>query len=584
MSQISKSFWPFNTHSTTLELTKSFRAATLRLKSLSEQPNTALTLLSNFSTQYLSQSIVASLIEWNIYPDLYESSFDQWELELNNRESRTHTHRSDFIIIALSSGKLILDERASSDPKGFTKYLRELIEQRKANQRCEILLTLPESLHAGYDHTSFFSKFVNRLRDAFTSELADITHLVDINPLIMEFGFDKWEPGKYLTNGQFCCHPNCYPLFGSYIANNIRNLINRSTKLVISDLDNTLWDGVLGELGWKEVGLDRYSSGYSHLTLQRYLLDLKNMGVLLAIASKNDESAAREAFEKRPEMVLKWGDFVTKRINWHPKSQNIEEILTELNLSSAGVVFLDDSKFEREEVRNSLPGITVPELAEDSSRWCSFLSRSGLFTSAKVSAEDTMRQSFYESEQRRRDESSRYANYEDFLKGLNLQIQVLNIEDSNFDRVFDLIQKTNQFNLTTKRHSRSELQTLLAKKGALGFCYQLRDKFCDYGIIAVTLAERCRAGYELDTFLMSCRVVGRGVETFVFNHLVMRYLTNDELLMAEYIPTQKNGPIASLLQNLGFEPLTSTSRWQFKKGLHQLPRIEHITDISSDKR
>lgn len=574
--------WSFTTKSTTLELGKALRAARARLEGEPERTPVSIAILSNFSTQYLSQAILTSLVNNGLNPQICETSFDQWELELNNKESHTHSQSADFLILTLSSTRLIQDPRVSSDPSGFVNYLRNLIVQLQNHHNCEIILTLPENLHAGYDHTSFFYKVVSQLRSDLTQELRELVHLVDLNPLIMEFGFERWEPGKYLANGQFSCHPNCYPLFGSYLANFIRNLVSRSTKLVITDLDNTLWSGVLGDLGWREIGLERDGSGYPHLALQRYLRDLKQSGVLLALASKNHENYVREAFENRREMILNWSDFAAIRINWNPKSQNIKEILTELNLSASGVVFLDDSKFEREEVRSSISGVIVPELPEDISSWCSFLSRSGLFTIGRTGAEDVMRLAFYEGERKRRNEAALYSSYDDFLKDLKLEVTVNRIDDSNFERVFELIQKTNQFNLTTKRLSRTELLNLTARDDCTCLCYQLSDKFSDYGIIAVLIAERKICSQELNTLLMSCRVMGRGVEMFIFDHFVQNYLSTDEVILGEYTPTQKNQPAADLLEKLGFEPIPESTEWHFKKGCNQNPSASHINNVIKD--
>lgn len=563
----------FHTGSTASDLNKRVKEARSAEVRARATRSVSITVLGNFSTQYLVNALSASLAFGGVTADIFEAPFDQWEFELNNPDSDTSRRHSDYLLVLLSSTRLIVE--GERNPGAFAEYLRGLISAYKARCPGDVVLMLPESLREGFDHTSVFSRSVRDLRAALLRELEGLVSFIDIDPLIMEFGFDKWHPAKFFYSAKLCCHPNCFPLFGNYIANFIRSLIARPTKLVIVDLDNTLWHGVVGDLGWEGVGLDRDSTGYPHLMLQHYLLSLRKAGALLAICSKNDAHVARPVFERRSEMVLKWADFSAREINWNPKSENITNILKTLNLSSAGVMFLDDARFEREEVRRALPEIIVPELPDNAELWCERLSREGYFTIGRISQEDELRSRQYAAEEQRRNDAGAHRDYRSFLEQLELTITPQRVSPANFDRTFELIHKTNQFNLTTRRLSRNELQDFASRGDCYCYCYGLKDKYSDYGIISVFIAERSRAGWDINSWLMSCRAIGRGVEHAVFNHFASM-LTDGETVRGRYLPTEKNQLVERLLETTGFASDPAGGDAFFTVGQHVSPGVEYI--------
>ena len=392
----------------------------------------------------------------------------------------------------------------------------------------------------------------------------------------MEFGFERWHSSKFLVSAKLCCHPNCFPLYGNYLSSFLQSLLRRPTRLIITDLDNTLWDGVVGELGWEGVGFDQNSKGYSYLMLQNYLLSLKEAGVLLAICSKNSFEVAKKVFDNRREMILKFDDFVAHEINWDPKSENIKKILSDLNLTATGVMFIDDSKFEREDVKNNLPEVIVPELSEDAENWCEFLSKSGYLTIGRVNEEDLTKSSMYFAEKQRKEDAETFSDYSCFLKKLKLIITPEKVSSSNFDRVFELIHKTNQFNLTTKRLTWKELERFASHDDCFCYCYSLKDKYSDYGIISVFIAEKISNDWKINSWLMSCRAMGRGVENAVFNHFLSVMLTEGETVFGEYVETEKNKPISDLLEKMGFTENSQNSTCSFTVGKNKNPKEEYI--------
>lgn len=342
----------FNTSSTASDLGKKLKEARTRELPAGTDLKISLTVLANTChTVSRERHLYLPPLQQHC-PDLWESSFDQWEFELGNLESNAYRRRSDYTLLLLSSTRLIFERNRT--PREFALHLKGLLTQYKKATGSEIILVLPESIE-GFDQSSLsFHRSVRGFKMQMQSELVDVAQLVDIDPLIMEFGFDRWHPGKYMIAAKMCCHPNCFPLYGNYLANYVLSLVRRNpTRLVITDLDNTLWQGVVGDLGWEGVGLDKDSSGYPFIMLQYYLRSLKEAGVLLAelLPSKNSFQNAKDVFDHRREMILKFDDFVAHEINWDPKSENISRILKDLNLTSTGVMFLDDSEFEREEVQ-----------------------------------------------------------------------------------------------------------------------------------------------------------------------------------------------------------------------------------------
>jgi FkbH-like protein len=555
----------FNAKSTVKDLSKNYDDKLEISLKKDVYTKVSIAVLGNFSTQYLVKAISLSLEANMIYPEIYESGFDQWEFDLRNIDSEIHKRKPDYLVITLSSQFLI--NCAGNRPNEFVANLKHLIEAYKERCKGDVILTIPESMREGYDQSSPFYSFVNELQLEFQKQLTDLVLLVDLDSLIMEFGMSSWYPEKYLHLGKFSCHPNCYPMMGNRIANAIISLIKRPIRLIVVDLDNTLWGGVVGDDGWENVDLSVDSVGYFHLMLQRYLLSLKNSGVLLAISSKNSHEVAKKVFDNRPEMVLKFDDFICTEINWGPKSESVSRILKKLNLTETGIMFLDDSAFEREEVRSQHENIIIPDLSSNVQNWCYLLSKSGYFSISKISTDDVNKSTQYLVELQRQEELSSSDNFDDFLKKLDLKLYASDVSDENFDRVFELIHKTNQFNLTTKRYSRTELQEILQDKNYICKCYRLQDKYSDYGIIGLFFLRSLSSqlSWEIDTWLMSCRAMGRGVERAIFGSFINTQIQIGSIVQAEYIKTPKNNPVSTLLESVGFTKKLSGTKLEYIK-------------------
>ena len=512
--------------------------------------NRAVTIrvLANFSTQYLVTALQASLIHRGVLASIEETAYDQWEFVLNSPAAQAP---ADYTIILLSTSKLVVTPRAS-DPGDFADYLLELVRGYQAVVGGKVIVAIPESLREGVDQSLVFHTWVHDLRRSVTERLSKSCVMFDLDVLAREFGFERWSAPKYYLSSKLPCHPNCFPALGAAIGDLIWSHQLRPTRLVIVDLDNTLWAGEVGEVGWQGVGLDPAESGYSHLLLQRMLLDLKRNGVLLAIASKNEMVTALDVIRNRPEMILSVDDFSAIEINWRPKSQNVEAILTRLNLTAVGVAFLDDSRLERAEIRARVPGVLVPELPDATEDWVRFLAASKMFSLGAVREEDRNRAAMYETEARREKLAEELGSYEDFLRELQLVVTPEPLGPSNRSRAHELVQKTNQFNLTGNRSTETDLDGMAASDQFKAFVYRLSDRYGSYGIISVVILERESADWKIHTWVMSCRAMGRQVERAVFDHVISELTPHDGYLLGEFIASGKNDVLSDFLSNLGF--------------------------------
>jgi len=327
----------------------------------------------------------------------------------------------------------------------------------------------------------------------------------------------------------------------------------RLAKCLVLDLDNTLWGGVIGEDGLNGIHLGNEYPGAAFQALQQTILDLRERGVILAIASKNNSEEAQKALESYPGMLLRPQHFAAVRINWNPKPQSLREIADELNIGIDALAFLDDNPVERRIVRSQLPEVTVIDLPEEPLFFSRALRESPVFERLALSAEDRERSRYYAEDRRRGELRTRVESVEDFHRSLNMEMEVGLVDPSTLARVAQLTQKTNQFNLTTLRRSEAEVDELARQPEARVFWARLRDRFGDNGLVgvAITVVEGSRA--TLDTFLLSCRVIGRTVET-----AFLALLAEDarhrgaEVMEARFVPTKKNAPAAGFLAAHGF--------------------------------
>jgi FkbH-like protein len=517
---------------------------------LAGSPKIRLALTGNYSTQMLAKGFPLALGARNIGVDLYESPYNHWRLELLDTASALYAFKPTHVLLALTSVELAYGPLRSVEAVNVA--ITDAVDAACKATDAQIIVTLPEPLVDEISDSggayAWRREVCNGLRAALSSTRVT---LVDLDPLIRACGAPAWFDDRFYDTAKIPFHPDRTPALLGRLADAIASVVNPRCKLIVVDLDDTLWGGRVGDDGFEGLDLDPAGKGRHFLRLQAFLKALQAKGVVLAIASKNNLRPVQEVFANRPEMILQFGDFAAAEIHWEPKSTSLGRILDRLKLSTAGVVFLDDNPVERAEVRSRFPHIEVPELPADPAQRVPVLIATGLFDRRVTTPESRDRNRMYAENAERDTALQAVGNLDEFLRQLDMVLEVCGIDQAR-DRALELIQKTNQFNLTTRRYNWGELAAIL--QNGFGRCYRLKDKFGDNGIISVAAVALASAGdARIDLWLMSCRVLGRKVEEAILADLAARARAlGAHRLIGEYRPTAKNELVCDLYPRLGF--------------------------------
>jgi FkbH-like protein len=355
--------------------------------------------------------------------------------------------------------------------------------------------------------------------------------------------------------------------FTAAVASNIVQIIlpltGRMKKCLILDLDNTLWGGIIGDDGMENIQVGELGIGKAFTALQKWVKELKERGIILAVCSQNDPANAREPFEKHPDMVLRMDDISLFVANWDSKAVNIRYIQSVLNIGFDSIVFIDDNPFERELIKREIPEVFVPDLPSDPALYVQYLAELNLFETSSWSNEDTQRTKQYQAEAQRTVLRQAVGTEADFLQSLEMVATVGPFDKFNTPRVAQLTQRSNQFNLRTVRYTENDIASIRTSPDHVTLSFVLKDKFGDHGLIAALILKENGNAFFIDTWVMSCRVLKRGMEQFimntVINHARQRKLSHIE---GEYLPTSKNGIVKDLLPSLNFQ--SSNGKWLLK--------------------
>ncbi len=378
--------------------------------------------------------------------------------------------------------------------------------------------------------------------------------VLDYARLVVEHGLRHWVDPRLVFRGRIPFGVVGQQQTGRALARHLRATQRPPCKCLVLDLDNTLWGGVLGEDGPQGIALGEDHPGNVFKSFQRAVLALKDRGVLLALASKNDEAEARAVINGHPDCLLRTADFSAFQVNWNDKASSLAAIAAQLSIGIDALAFFDDSPQEREWVRSRLPAVTVIDVPASPLGYVHALMESGAFDHLSLTAEDRVRAELYRQEDARAALQSQHATIADFLADLGLKVTIGGIGPSTQARAAQLIAKTNQFNVTVRRHSEAELQALLAA-GAEGLWMRVSDRYGDAGLVGLAIAVATDDGvWELDTLLLSCRVIGRQVETALLAQLAARVRARGgRMLDAKLVRTPKNAPAHDVFDRHGFD-------------------------------
>jgi FkbH-like protein len=392
--------------------------------------------------------------------------------------------------------------------------------------------------------------------------------LLALDDAVARHGLAAWHDPALWHRAKQEISPAATPMYGDLVARLVAAGKGKSAKCLVLDLDNTCWGGVIGDDGLNGIVLGQGNAlGEAFVGFQSYAKALSQRGIILAVCSKNDEANALEPFDKHPDMVLRTPDIACFVANWQDKAANLRAIASRLNIGIDSLVFADDNPFERELVRAELPEVAVPELPEDPALYADCIARAGYFEAVAITEEDRVRNAMYRANAEREALLDTATDMAGYLQALEMQLHVRPFDPVGLPRITQLINKSNQFNLMTRRYTEAEVARVMDDPAAIGLQLRLVDRLGDNGIIAVVIGERAGADLVIDTWLMSCRVLGRGVEEATLQTLAEAARAHGaRALIGQYRPTPKNGMVREHYAKLGFAKLDDladgTERWK----------------------
>ncbi len=530
-------------------------------------------LLANVSTQHLVPLLRVLFASNGVDAEVYEAGYDTVELEAFNPASGLYAFAPQLVVILQSLAKLkaayydFPGERATFSQAQAAK-IEEVWKAIQARTQAQIIQS---TFVVPYERP--FGNYGHKVADTLLSAVGELNRelclrarqlpsvvINDVDHLASWVGRRQFLDEKLWALSKSLCALELLPEVAQNIVDIGLAACGRAVKCVVLDLDNTLWGGVVGDDGLEGIGLGDLDDGSAYRFFQLYLRELSRRGILLAVCSKNDEATARSVFREHPGMVLKEEHIAAFVANWDDKVTNIRRIREKLNIGFDTMVFLDDNPFERNLVRQGIPEIIVPELPEDPALYVRAVSELNLFEAASHSALDGQRNTLYKDQEKREAELGRFAGIDDYLKSLETRALFSRFEPQSLPRIAQLIQRSNQFNLTTRRYSEADCAAMMRdKQGFFPFSITVQDRFGDFGLINVVILRKATKVLEIDTFLMSCRVLQRGVEQFAMNK-IFEYARRGgyEGVVGRFIPTAKNMMVKSFFEQFGFAPVSST--------------------------
>ncbi len=527
-----------------------------------------LAILGGPTTTQLRQLIEIFLAAEGIAAEIYEADYGLFRQELMNPSPELEAFAPQVILLATSVRDILRFPELNADDTEVSLLADEEVATwadlwQAANSRwnATIIQNNFESEpggalgHFGLRHSAAREHYIARLNRLFAERAPSYVVLHDLHGLAAEAGARAWFDPRFYHEFKMPCAAECLVTYAHSVVSLIRAVLGKSKKVLVLDLDNTLWGGVVGDLGAGGIRLGQGSGeGEAYLAFQRYSKDLQQRGVVLAVCSKNDDDKAREPFEKRPDMILKLSDISVFVANWDNKADNLRAIAERLDLKLDSFVFVDDNPAERAVVRRFAPEVAVPDMPEDPAGYIQALAAHRYFETVAFTREDSSRARYYAENAERRELSSRSADMGSFLASLSMQMRVEPVSALNIERVTQLINKSNQFNLTTRRYTLAQVQEMVDNPAWRTLTFSLRDNLGDNGLIAIILMRKTAAALDVDTWVMSCRVLQRGVEHFCRNEIVdLARREGCAEIRGTYIPTAKNGMVANHFAGLGFE-------------------------------
>lgn len=549
-----------------------------------------LAYLSNGTADFILDALIGTAPRHGIFLECIASGYDQAVQEALRPDSSIYRFHPDAILIALDWRALALTaalgDTTNDAVNRVVGHIQVMLEAIRGNSRatCVVQNVPPPAERILGSHDRSVPGSPRNIVDRVNLSLGDLVQrtggvLLDVAGLAELVGVANWHSPAAWNLAKLQFSESFIPLYADYVCRTIAAMQGKSRRCLVLDLDNTLWGGVIGDDGLAGIQIAQGdATGEAFLDFQRYVLAVRNAGIVLAVCSKNDEQTARLPFQHHPEMLLREDHFAVFKANWQDKPTNLRAISQELSLGLESFVFVDDNPFERELVRKTLPQVSVPEMPEDPALYTLTLGSAGYFETVSFSSEDSNRASFYQGNARRASLQSEVTDLETYLESLQMEIRFQPFNETGRKRITQLISKSNQFNLTTRRYSEAEVASMEAASDFFTLQVHLKDAFGDNGMISVVI---CRTApnleWVIDTWLMSCRVLGRRVENAVLKEILARASEKGiRYLRGFYLPTDRNRLVQRHYADLGFSQVAAhaegSTEWLLEvAGAHVLP-------------
>ena len=529
-------------------------------------------ILSSFTINGLDEILRVKCSEIGINYQSYLGGYNQYNQEFLNPESDYYKFSSDitFLIIDIRSflgdhfhypynisnneRKLLVKEKIS--------HLENIIQNFEKYSSSKLVITnfnIPHYSPNGIIETKSefgFHEMIEELNKSLRhiSKTHNSVYVYDFNQFVSKHGEKNVFDYRQYHVGDIQIALNFMPFFGYDLMGYIKPISGTNRKCIVLDLDNTLWGGIVGEDGFDRIELGHTSNGKAFVDFQKELLSLWNHGTILAINSKNNFDDAMKVIQDHPDMILREKNFASIKINWNDKAENLKQIADEINIGLDSIIFFDDDKINQERIKQEFPEVLTIELPDDPSQFSPILKELNDFNVLQRTDEDSKRGKMYAQQRERKEFEKSISSLDDFLKQLDIKIKIKKSNEFLIPRISQLTLKTNQFNLTTRRYQEEEIRNFSNNTKFIVGCAQVLDKFGDNGITGVYIINKNEKSWLIDTFLLSCRIMGRGVENAILSQILIDAKTNGiEEIHAEFIQTQKNQPAENFLADFGFK-------------------------------
>lgn len=523
----------------------------------------SINLITNFTDATLQKILLGICLDSNIYPQLYSVPYKQYHFFLNDKNSELHLRRADITFIFFDINYYITSA-FSDDSSHFSDMADRVRELCQSQAGPVVFCTFALPYMGPFGNLFEQNHFYNRIQE-YNAQISNIAKeqknlfIFDINRLLHSFGEENARDYRGLYAFDIPFTNEFFLLLAKEWLPYVYSLVGKMKKCIVVDLDNTLWGGIVGEVGAKGIKLGHEYPGVAFQNFQRALLACYNRGMILAINSRNNPEDVDEVFAKNPHMILKKEHFAAIKINWNDKAQNLLEIANELNIGVDSLVFFDDDPVNRELVKSRLPDVLVPHFTISPEEYIRKLFSLNIFSQFWLTDEDKDKGKMYAAELKRKNVMSSAKSPEEYMAqlGIVMQIDFNNAEQT--ERLAQLTTKTNQFNLTTRRYAENSIKEFMSN--GLVYGGEVKDKFGDYGVTVMAIVKMAGKQAELDSFLMSCRVMGRGVEKAFLDYIIRElHRRGVEKIIAKYSITAKNLPAKDFYSTMDFTVLQNNEQ------------------------